>query len=31
VANTSEIKGTFKISKDEKISRDVVRIKAVLA
>lgn len=30
VANTSEIKGTFKIQKDEKIARDVVRIKAVL-
>jgi alanyl-tRNA synthetase len=30
VANTSEIKGTFKIQKDEKISRDVVRIKAIL-
>lgn len=30
VANTAEIKGTFKIKKDEKVSRDVVRIKAVL-
>jgi alanyl-tRNA synthetase len=30
VANTAEIKGIFKIQKDEKISRDVVRIKAVL-
>lgn len=30
VANTSEIQGVFKIQKDEKISRDVVRIKAVL-
>lgn len=30
VANTSEIKGQFKIQKDEKVSRDVVRIKAVL-
>ncbi len=30
VANTSEIKGTFKIQKDEKVARDVVRIKAVL-
>ncbi len=30
VANTAEIKGVFKLQKDEKISRDVVRIKAVL-
>ncbi len=30
VSNTSQIKGTFKIQKDEKISKDVVRIKAVL-
>lgn len=30
VANTAEIKGAFKIQKDEKISRDVVRIKAIL-
>jgi alanyl-tRNA synthetase len=30
VANTNLIRGTFKIQKDEKISRDVVRIKAVL-
>lgn len=30
VSNTSEIKGTFKIQKDEKIAKDVVRIKAVL-
>ncbi|MDQ3239069.1 MAG: alanine--tRNA ligase [bacterium] len=30
VSNTSEIKGNFKIIKDEKISKDVVRIKAVL-
>ncbi|MDQ3098167.1 MAG: alanine--tRNA ligase [bacterium] len=30
VSNTSEIKGIFKIQKDEKISKDVVRIKAVL-
>jgi alanyl-tRNA synthetase len=30
VANTSMIKGTFKIQKDEKVARDVVRIKAVL-
>lgn len=30
VTNTSEIKGTFKIQKDEKIAKDVVRIKAIL-
>lgn len=30
VNNTSEIKGLFKIQKDEKIAKDVVRIKAVL-
>lgn len=30
VSNTSEIKGTFKIKKDEKIAKDVVRIKAIL-
>ena len=30
VANTAEIKGLFKLQKDEKISRDVVRVKAVL-
>lgn len=30
VSNTSEIRGTFKIQKDEKIAKDVVRIKAVL-
>lgn len=30
VANTAEIKGAFRLQKDEKISRDVVRVKAVL-
>ncbi len=30
VSNTGEIKGTFKIQKDEKIAKDVVRVKAVL-
>jgi alanyl-tRNA synthetase len=30
VQNTGLIKGIFKIAKDEKIARDVVRIKAVL-
>ncbi len=30
VTNTGEIKGTFKIQKDEKIAKDVVRIKAIL-
>lgn len=30
VSNTEEIKGTFKIQKDEKIAKDVVRIKAIL-
>lgn len=30
VSNTSDIKGIFTIQKDEKISKDIVRIKAVL-
>ena len=30
VASTGEIKGRFKIQKDEKVSRDVVRIRAIL-
>jgi alanyl-tRNA synthetase len=30
VINTAEIEGTFKIDKDEKIAKDVVRIKATL-